>query len=211
MGLFKNLFKTFDYSPKQYYFPYFFNPEEFINLIKKFGLTIEVIYNEKFPDVLKIKSTTAEVSLTVGTQIMIDSTQNLIIWKSDDPLLAIFTYSLYDLSNCISTLNLNINELMLGDHNISASFNSTPFVTYVRKEDLKYNLNYYERYVLLIINDEKLTLTPFNWFNEKGGDYGYVWPATAQIDLTNQKLKGSGMRMADFEVDLYSHSMYLIS
>jgi hypothetical protein len=213
MSIFKNPLKSSNYSPTQYYFPYFFNTEEFNRHIKEFGLISEVVFKEKerFPEYLKIKSLTAELIVPFWTRLMIDSNQNIVIWESDNYMLNISIYSPYDLNKCVSALELNINELAIGDHDLPTPCILTNFVTYIRKDNLKYSLDYYERFVLVIISNNRLTLIPLNWFNEKGGDYGYVWPATAQIDLTNNKLKGSGMRMADFEVDLYSPSIHLIS
>ena len=53
-----------------------------------------------------------------------------------------------------------------------------------------------------MIDQININIIPFDWFNTTGGDYGYVWPAVAQINLKNFELTGKGMRMADFKVQL---------
>jgi hypothetical protein len=73
-------------------------------------------------------------------------------------------------------------------------------VTFVRKEDLTYHQEYFERFAIVIINTSDINIIPFDWFNKTGGDYGYVWPATARME--KNRLYGQGMRMANFSLEL---------
>ena len=98
-------------------------------------------------------------------------------------------------------------QFSLGHNKIDTGLDLIDFVTYIRKQDLKYDQDYYEKFVIVFINKDHINILPFDWFNKSGGDYGYVWPATAQFDKERNKLYGQGMRMGDFTVDIDKASL----
>jgi hypothetical protein len=59
---------------------------------------------------------------------------------------------------------------------------------------------YYETFAIVVTENKSIDIIPFDWFNKTGGDYGYMWPATAQVNIQNRELESKGMRMADFKV-----------
>ena len=129
---------------------------------------------------------------------------NLSYWSTDYDTLDINQIQLNNLSDTIQKKNQKINLLQfsLGRNKFVTDLDLTDFVTYIRKEDLKYDQDYYEKFVLVFINKSEINIIPFDWFNKSGGDYGYVWPATAQVDKEKGKLYGHGMRMEDFKIDI---------
>ena len=80
---------------------------------------------------------------------------------------------------------IDISKMSLGTNIYQTYLGLNNFATFVRKNDLKYDLPYYESYVIVIIENEKVKLIPYDKFNKLGGDYGYVWPAIAKIDTQN--------------------------
>ena len=95
----------------------------------------------------------------------------------------------------------------MGYHKLDTKLDLIDFITYIRKEDLKYDQDYYERFVIVVINRDDISIIPFDWFNKSGGDYGYVWPAVARFDKDKSKLYGQGMLMADFTLDIEKASV----
>jgi hypothetical protein len=128
---------------------------------------------------------------------------NLVYWKSDYDTLDITQLELNRRETDLKPreCKIDLSKLSLGHNKPEVDLDLKDFVTYVRKSDLKYEEEYYERFVFVIINSNDIRLIPFDWFNRNGGDYGYVWPATARIDSDN-KLHGQGMRMSDFQIDI---------
>ncbi len=205
-------------TPSQFYFPYFFNLDKFNKALSPFGLSSNVTYKENTDIVENLiinknaisfhKSKTTLFTIPFGTTLMIRG-DILNHWSTDYDTLDITQIQLSDLANTLNTTNKKINllEFSLGHNKIDTGLELIDFITYVRKEDLRYEQDYYERYVLVFINKEDINMLPFDWFNKKGGDYGYVWPATAQFDKERNKLYGQGMRMADFTVTLDKASL----
>lgn len=134
--------------------------------------------------------------------IMFDSLGNLLIWKTEEDLIRLSKISLNNGLIKKVDFNINLADFQLGKNQLSVDYGLTNFVTFVRKKDIKYNLDYFETFVILMIDQININIIPFDWFNTTGGDYGYVWPAVAQINLKNFELTGKGMRMADFKVQL---------
>lgn len=142
--------------------------------------------------------------LDFGTQIMIDN-NFLTTWTRGTDLIDISIFPIVNKAIDFSkkkNFQINISKLMLGKSVIDQDYELTNFVSYVRKSDLKYKQDYFETFVIIIINKNIIELIPFDWFNKTGGDYGYVWPALAQLDLNNYRITGKGMRMHDFTIDL---------
>ncbi len=201
-------------TSEQYYYPYFFNQLDFNNSIEKFGLNTKAIFdkNTKLAKELIItKKTKFKIfgkekellKIPFGTLLMIVENE-LIFWNVDEEIINIYKINLIQLDENIEPTNsqINVSEMILGTNIHQKKLELNNFVTFVRKNDLKYDLPYFERYVILIIKNEVIKLIPFDKFNKLGGDYGYVWPAIAKIDLESKILYGKGMRMDDFELQI---------
>lgn len=201
-------------TPSQFYFPYFFNLEKFNEFLLPFSLSSYVTNDEKLnmPENLIIIQKTAVgflnssislLTIPFGATLMVEG-DNLNYWSTDYDTINISQIELSNLSEQSITTNKKIDLLKfsLGHNKINTGLDLNNFVTYVRKESLKYDQAYYERFVLVFINNDDIIILPFDWFNKSGGDYGYVWPATAQFDKKRNKLYGHGMRMGDFTVDV---------
>ena len=150
-----------------------------------------------------LNPTMSLLTIPFGATLMVQE-DKLNYWSTDYDTLDISQIQLSNLSEPSITTNKKIDLLnfSLGHNKINTGLNLNDFVTYVRKESLQYNQAYYEKFVLVFINNDDITILPFDWFNKTGGDYGYVWPATAQFDKERNKLYGHGMRMGDFTIDI---------
>ena len=201
-------------TSEQYYFPYFFNHREFNNSLKKYGLNTLVIFNKKTEiaeELVITKKGTFNLfgkekhvlKISFGTTLMIADNE-LIYWNIDEEVIDIVKINLTELTQNIESMNskIDISNMNLGNNIYQTYLGLNNFVTFARKNDLKYDLDYYENFVVVVINNENIKLIPFEKFNKIGGDYGYVWPAIAKIDVNNGKLYGKGMRMTDFEIEL---------
>ena len=203
-------------TPTQLYFPYFFTLDKFNKALSPFGLSSHLTYDDKtkMPNDLVItkkslfKSMPTLLTMPFGATLMVHN-DNLLYWSTDYDTLDIKQIQLSNLTDTIQTKNQKINLLQfsLGHNKFDTDLDLNDFVTYIRKEDLKYDQDYYEKFVLVFINKGDINIVPFDWFNKSGGDYGYVWPATAQLDKEKGKLYGHGMRMGDFKVDIDKASL----
>lgn len=200
-------------TPTQHYFPYFFHVDTFNKDIKLFGLSSFTTINgtTQIPDTLLItRQDSKDILLTIpfGATLMIEGNK-LLYWTTDYDTLDITQVQLLQLGDSTSLLNKKIDlvPLSLGHNTIEIDLDLNNFITYVRREDLKYQQDYYERFVIVIIKNHDINIIPFDWFNKTGGDYGYVWPATARLDIIKCKLYGQGMRMSDFTIDLDKASL----
>ena len=102
----------------------------------------------------------------------------------------------------MSKFRIDLGGLKTGLNKTGLDTGLNYFVTFARKSGLKYDQQKHDNFVIVVINDASVTLVPFDWFNMNGNDQGYIWPAIAQLDLRKQKLRGNGMRMNYFEIDL---------
>ena len=89
-----------------------------------------------------------------------------------------------------------------GTYQVSLKGMYEHFVTFGRKENLVTPENWHEKYVILHLHDDQLTIRPLTEFNETGGDPMYQWPALASFNPSTGILYGHGMRMGSFEVKL---------
>ncbi len=136
------------------------------------------------------------------TMMMLNN--DLLYWHTEYDKIKLFKVSLNQLSGKSLILQevIDISELNFGHNNVNIGLNISSFATFLRKENIKYHLDYYEKFVIVVIEGNNLQIIPFDWFNNTSGDYGYVWPATARLDETKSKLYCQGMRMSDFVIDL---------
>ena len=203
-------------TPTQFYFPYFFNLDKFNKSLSSFGLSAHLTYDErtKMPNNLLInkksffKSTPTLLSIPFGATLMVNN-DKLFYWSTEYDILNINQIQLTDLTdvNKLKNQKIDLRQFLLGHNKFDTDLEITDFVTYIRKEDLKYDQDYYEKFALVFISRNDINIIPFDWFNKSGGDYGYVWPATAQFDKERNKLYGQGMRMADFTINIEKASL----
>jgi hypothetical protein len=193
-------------TPTQYFFPYFFTLQAFNKELSSFNLASSVTYDKKsqMPESLLLteqRSTDVLLTVPFGATLMFES-DKLFYWKTDTNLIDIVQVELSTLIEDPEVRNtkIDLSKFELGSSNIRTYLDVNQLVTYTRKDSLTYNQDYYENYVIVIIERERINLIPFDWFNKTGGDYGYVWPATARLDEV--RLYGQGMRMANFTVEL---------
>jgi len=203
MNLIKKIFgQENKLTARQFYFPYFFDERYFRKLISPFNLATEAKFNKKTNmiselDLISKKKT--KLTIQFGQRLMIED-ENLTIWSTDKDTLTIKKIDLE--FNCEpKIIEIEIPKLELGINQVENNLSLTNFITYIHSEKIKYDLDFYETFAIVVITDNVIEMIPFDWFNEKRGDYGYVWPALAQID-TNRNLIGSGMRMGNFKTEL---------
>lgn len=201
-------------TASQFYFPYFFDLDKFNDLLAQFGLSSYLTMDDKikmpkelvvtkksFLNFLKPKSTL--LTIPFGATLMIQN-DKLFYWSTEYDKIDIRRIGLKNLLDTAISESQSIDLLQysIGHNKFDNRLDLIDFVTYVRKDDLKYDQDYYEKFILVFINKDDITLIPFDWFNKSGGDYGYVWPAIAKFDKEKNKLYGQGMRMDDFVIDI---------
>lgn len=192
-------------TPTQYYFPYFLHLDHFNKELKLFDLSSHVNYDPKTQqaDALSITNHSSKdtlLTIPFGATLMVQG-HKLFYWKTDYDLIDITQVNLDKLKVQLNW-KIDLQQFNLGHNKIDSHLDMKDLVTFVRKEDLKYDQEYYEKFVIVVINKADIDIIPFDWFNKTGGDYGYVWPATAKLDTKEMKLYGQGMRMSEFVVDL---------
>lgn len=203
MNLIKRIFgKEDELTSRQFYFPYFFDKRVFSKLISPFGLMAEVRCNEKTKIASELNLISQkEIKLTIGFgQSLMVQDGDLMIWSANKGSLIINKFNL-EFNSEPKTIEIEIQKLEIGVNQFENDLGLTNFVTYIRSDKIKYNLDFHESYGIIIITGNTVELIPFDWFNEKGGDYGYVWPAVAQLD-SNENLIGDGMRMGCFKIGI---------
>lgn len=206
MSFIYKIFSSNKLTNRQYYFPYFFDEYDFKKSISAIGLTCEIDFSSKtnMAERLRLLNNGQSLNLEFGTRIMVDN-HFLTTWKTNTDIIdiTIFPIVKHRLDfNTRKIFQIDISKLVLGKNQTTEDYELTNFVSYLRKSDLKYSLPFSEHFVIIIINKNNVELIPFDWFNKTGGDYGYVWPAIAQLDIKNNRIIGKGMRMNDFTVDL---------
>lgn len=206
-------------TSKQYYFPYFFDLSSFNKDLAKIGLTSYVITDDKIKmpgelvivkrHFLNIKKSKKRL-LTIPSPVTLTVQNNkLFYWPTDHNILDIVQADFTDLNSKPDILNTKIDLLQLvsGQNKLKTHLDISILPTFVRIDTLRYDQEYFETFAIILVGQEKVTVIPFDWFNKTGGDYGYVWPATARIDEKTGKLYGQGMRMDDFTVDVGTASL----
>lgn len=206
MGLFKRLFgKQTRLTAEQFYFPYFYNDKKCSELMEPWGLVTDIAYNEKtrIPEALYLqRDGVTLLKIHARQQFMVDDSGDLLVWQTTDDKIQINKYKLEEGSGP-QTLELDLSKLELGKSKLDNDLLLEHFVTYVRSDKVQYDNEYYDHYAILMIHENEVDLIPFDSFNEKGGDLGYVWPVLAQLDIDNRLLWVEGMRMEKFSVKLH--------
>lgn len=206
MSFFSSLFNS-SITPVQYCFPYFFDEKQFKQQIEEFGLLYRLTIDEKnkvFNPLLVFNLSDFSLQINYFTYLMFDLYGNLIVWNTEEDLISISKINFTDGVVNKFDFTIKLKDFAIGKSQLDTDYTLSNFVSYVRKSDIKYELDYYENFAIVIIDGVNINIMPFDWFNKTGGDYGYVWPATAQLDLRSFELKGKGMRMSDFKIQLHN-------
>lgn len=201
-------------TPKQYYFPYFFNLNSFNKEIKLFGLSSYVKRDDKgmvqslaiirYKLFQSLRSKYDLIEIPFGMTLMVHQ-DNLLFWKTDYNVIDLFRVNLEKLKHSPEKLHDKIRIKMSANcYDCKPIIELANFVTYVRMDELKYETDFHEKFAVIIIDNSHIQTIPFDSFNKNGGDCGYVWPATARLDFSTLKIHGQGMRMNDFIIDLSS-------
>ena len=186
----------------QYYFPYFFDQKEFARKCKVYGYNVEIKVDAKSNvpnDLILYSGEIGVFQFKIWTQLMFDG-DKLITWQCEEDKVSVSVHNL--INRGIEIYDIDISTLEIGSNTSVIEYPFINFVTYVRKSSLKYKREYFEKFVIVIVRGRSIELIPFEWFNLSKGDYGYVWPATARINLGSNYLIGEGMRMSPFVVNL---------
>jgi len=196
-------------TPTQYCFPYFFDELEFKGNIEQFGLQYKLSFDEEkggYLPLILFNHQDFNLSINYFTYLMFDLNRNLMIWNTEEDMINISKMSINDGLVNKTDFKINLKDLPAGKNKLNADYGLSNFVTYVRKSDIKYELDCYENFAIVIIDNGSINIIPFDWFNKTGGDYGYVWPATAKLNLRSFELAGKGMRIGDFKIQLHNQS-----
>lgn len=143
------------------------------------------------------------IRIDFGTFLMV-SGQRLYVWNRYADGLEIRQYQLdqADIQGTMITDFVEIGPLVPGIQPHSNKMTYEHFVTFIRKPDLVTREDYYEKYVIIYLHGQSVTMIPFDSFNETGGDPLYMWPALASLDPHTGMLHGYGMRMGSFSEQL---------
>jgi hypothetical protein len=201
-------------TPVQYHFPYFIEFSQFDADLAPFQwiARIEIPQNKNESEILvvepqEMKDETRKVSTALrfdfGTFLMVQG-HLLFAWRRYRDGLLIRQYDLREADPQISMLEefVDIAATDPGTHAHSSRLAYQHFVTFIRKPNLTVHEDYHERYVIVMLHEETITIIPFASFNETGGDPLYMWPALATLDPDTGKLYGHGMRMGSFTVQV---------
>ena len=181
-------------TSQQYYFPYFFDLTIFNDSLMTFGLFAKQTINSKTQlpdrlDIFQIETNNSVLTIPFGVTLTI-SNDAIIYWTMEYDTIDLTKFNL-NLPGDIQgtkTERLDLRQFSLGQNKFKSSLDINELVLFARKTELKYNQDYYEKFVIVVIDLDKIEITPFDWFNKTGGDFGYVWPAVARYDRKNRKL-----------------------
>ncbi|MFZ4798636.1 MAG: hypothetical protein ACOYMA_14150 [Bacteroidia bacterium] len=206
-------------TSKQYYFPYFFDLKSFNKELAQIGLTSYVILNDKIkmPSELVIvkkyflnfKKSEKRLLTIPSTMTLTLQNNKLFYWPTDHNTLDIMQADFVDLDSPPKILNtkIDLQKLTAGMNTLKTRLDISMLPTFVRIDTLRYDQDYYETFAIIIVEPETVKIIPFDWFNKTGGDYGFVWPATARVDIEKGILYGQGIRMLEFMVDIGKASL----
>ena len=143
------------------------------------------------------------IRIDFGTFLMVFG-QRLYVWNRYADGLEIRQYHLdhEDVQGTMITDFVEIGPLVPGTQPHPNMMSYDHFVTFIRKPDLVTKEDYYEKYVIIHLHGQSVTMIPFDSFNETGGDPLYMWPALAVLDISKGLLHGLGMRMGSFTLSL---------
>ncbi len=144
-----------------------------------------------------------EIKVEYHEFLMVDGPK-LYCWRKYEDGLLVRQFQLDDDDPQASMLSefIEIIKLNPGKHPHPTPLIYDHFVTFWRKGNLVQKEDWYEKYVIIHLHHQEISIIPFDSFNETGGDPLYMWPALATLDVENGVLYGHGMRMGSFTVKM---------
>ena len=199
-------------TPLQYHYPYFIQIERFNEDLLATGWKARIVPPAgKHEEYLVIERQNIDPAQQSMHALRIDfrtflmvSGQMLYAWIRYSDGLEIRQYHL-DHEDVQSTMIIDfveISPLVPGTQPRPTKMSYDHFVTFIRKPDLVTKEDYYEKYVIIYLHGQSVTMIPLDSFNETGGDPLYMWPALAVLDISKGQLHGVGMRMGSFTISL---------
>lgn len=201
-------------TPIQYHFPYFIEVSKFNADLAPQHWVARIVnpHNKNESESILLEPSDYKddtekerpsLRFDFGTFLMVQNTI-LYAWRRYEDGLLIRQYDLREVNPVLSMLEefIDIMATEPGGHAHPTCMTYQHFVTFIRKPNLIVKEDYHERYVIILLHEDFITLFPFDSFNETGGDPLYMWPALATLDPETGKLHGHGMRMGSFTVQL---------
>lgn len=202
-----------DLTPMQYHYPHFLDIARLNADLRPWHVQA-VVQNSETPDSehLAIKhrdplsgdlATKPFLVFGPGTFLMVQASR-LYAWQKYTNGLLIRQYAL-DQENIPASLQedfIDIEKVAPGIHQRKPAVHFDHFVTFIRKPNLVTQEDWYEKYVIVHLHQDRIQIVPLDMLNETGGDPMYVWPALASWSPTKGILYGHGMRMGSFEVSM---------
>lgn len=200
-------------TPFQYHFPHFLDIEKLNQSLASFGLSVH-LFTDRYQNTtehLIIENVKHDSNsnpnhrlvFSYGTFLMIHNS-SLFTWQKFSEGLEICQYNLaqHDIKTSMQSEFVNVLDLTPGRHPHPTPLQYDHFITFIRKENLITPDASFEKYVIVVLHEQNMTIIPFDDFNETGGDPMYKWPALASLDLTTGKIHGIGMRMGTFTIQM---------
>ena len=207
--------RTADLTPYQHHYPHFLDIARWNADLRDFHLQA-VIQRDSSPEDehLAIKrrdpSTGDLCSKPVlvfypGTFLMVQG-KMLYAWQKFTDGILIHQYAIdeADIAGSMHDDFIEILKTKPGVHQRKTPLIYNHLVTYIRKQNLDTIEDWYEKYVILHLHEDRIQVVPMDILNETGGDPMYVWPALASFSPSKGILYGHGMRMGTFEVKMPS-------
>lgn len=143
----------------------------------------------------------AEIEIGYHEFFMVDGL-TLYCWRKYEDGLLVRQFQLDKNDPHASMLSefMEIIQLDPGRHPHSTQLTYAHFVTFWRKGNLVQKEDWHEKYVIIHLHHQEISIIPLDSFNETGGDPLYMWPALATLDVEKGILYGLGMRMGSFTV-----------
>ena len=161
-------------------------------------LSIQKIVSEDAskPQAPEIKVGYHEFLMVIGAR--------LYCWRKYEDGVLVRQFQMDDDDPHASMLSEFIEAIRLdpGTHPHPTQLTYEHFVTFWRKENLVQKEDWHEKYVIIHLHHQEISIMPFNSFNETGGDPLYMWPALATLDVEKGILYGHGMRMGSFTAEI---------
>lgn len=204
-------------TPYQYHYPYFIQIERFNEDLLATGWKARIVPpSDKHEEYLVIERQNIDPAQQSMHSLRIDfrtflmvSGQMLYAWTRYADGLEIRQYQL-DQADIQATRIIDFVEtgpLVTGIQPHPNKLSYEHFVTFIRKPDLVTKEDYYEKYVIIYLHGQSVTMIPLDSFNETGGDPLYMWPALAVLDINKGLLHGTGMRMGSFTIPFDVHKL----
>jgi len=127
-------------TPQQYCFPYFFDEQEFKKDIVKLGLLCKIEFDKEkgvYKPLQLFDNNGFELVVEYFFCLMVDSNNNLIIWRAEEDELVI--YKVFSNGKQLSKkdFKIDLHNYEAGKYELDRDYELTHFITYIRKENRK--------------------------------------------------------------------------